>query len=150
MKFKTFLKMRSSPNFKVDANMEPLCISAAIDGALLDIGISAVSVSIGAIPIRASVPFLKRRGKVLMASVGGFRARFQPMQFKLNCPKANISGTIGEKGIKGSMDFKVACRTEADMCGEVTGKTGAIRFDLGEEESVCGDRDDNKDVRGKE
>lgn len=150
MKFKTFWKMKSSPNFKVEANMEPLCIAAAIEEAALEVGISALSVSIGAIPIRAAVPFLKRRGKVLMASVGGFRARFNPMQLKLNCPKALIKGTIGEGGIKGKMDFKVACKTEADMCGEVTGRPGAIRIDLGGDEPVCRDRDEDRDVREKE
>lgn len=149
MKFKTFWKMRSSPDFKVDADMEPIGIDAGIEGAF-EAAIGAISASVGAIPVRVAVPFLKRRGKVLVASVGGFKARIDPMHLKLGCARAQIKGTLGEKGIKGKMDFKVACRTEADMCGEVTGRPGAIRLDFGEEEPVCQDRDEGKDVRGKE
>lgn len=148
MKFKTFWKMRSSPDFKVDADMEPIGIDAGIEGAF-EAAIGAISASVGAIPVKVAVPFLKRGRKVLVASVGGFKVRVDPVHLKLDCAKGHIKGTLGEKGIKGKMDFKVACRTEADMCGEVTGRPGAIRFDLGEEEPVCRDRGEGGDERGK-
>jgi len=145
MKFKTFWKMRSSPNFKVNADMEPIGLDAGLEGAF-EAGVGAISASIGEIPVKVAIPFLKRRGKILVASVGGFKVKLDPFHVKLDCARLHLKGVLGQGGIKGSMECKVACRTEADMSGEVTGKPGILKLDLGEEESVRQDTDDGEDV----
>lgn len=147
MKFKTQGRMRSSPNFKVDADVHPIGIDSTIAGSF-EGGVSAIAASIGEIPVKVAIPFLKRKEKTLIASIGGFKIKLNPFHIKVDNAKVHVKGTLGPDGIKGRLDCQVACRTDVDMSGEVTGKPGIFKLDLGEEEQAYKDKDGGEDACG--
>jgi hypothetical protein len=130
MKFKVFGRMQSCPSLKLETDIQPLDFKTSLNGHFHG-ELGPFSAYIGEIPIRLTVPFLKRRP--IMMSVGAFPVKLD--RFAVNVEKAalDVNGTLGLKGIHASVDSKIDCSTDMDLKGEVTGKVGLSHLELGEE-----------------
>ena len=133
MKFKTYVRMKSCPSVKLDASVSPLDFKTSISGAFRGEA-GPFAGKIGEIPVRMSIPFLKRR-RVVVASIGGFPLALE--RFSVNVEEAglNVNGTIGLEGIRADIDSKIDCSTDMDIKGHVEGKVGLPPLNLvGDEE----------------
>lgn len=131
MKFKVFGRMQSCPSLKLETDIQPLDFNTSLNGHFHG-ELGPFSAYIGEIPIRLTVPFLKRRP--IMMSVGAFPVKLD--RFAVNVEKAalDINGILGLKGIHASVDSKIDCSTDMNLKGEVTGKVGLSHLELGEEQ----------------
>ena len=133
MKFKSHFAMRSCPEFKVDAKTNPIAFRTSIKGAF-NCKVGAIALNIGEIPIRLTIPFLKGRERApVAATIGGFGVKLNPFDISIDDLSLGLDGVLGCEGINTSMDCKVACKTEMDVVGVVSGKVAAAAFELEEE-----------------
>jgi hypothetical protein len=134
MKFKGHARMGSNPSFTVDAKVEPLGFESSLAGAIEGM-IGAMAASIGEIPIRLTIPFLKRRGAPpVVATVGGIAVKLRPLSVKVGAESLHMKGILGTKGIEGKVGCQVACRTEMEVEGRVGGKLGSVVLQLGSDD----------------
>ncbi len=138
MKFKGHAHMASSPGVALDAKLGPVGFESALSGAL-ELSLGAIAAGIDEFPIRLAIPFLKRRGgPVVVATLGGFKARVKPFSAKVATEALHVKGTIGTRGIEGRLEGQVACKTDMDVHGQVGGKLGSVVLNLGSDEEFEG------------
>jgi hypothetical protein len=136
MKFKTRAAMQSAPTFHVDARLDPVQVQGGLHGSG-EAHVGPISVSIGEIPVRFVVPFLKRRRRqVMLGSIGGFDISLRPLQVGVKGLEVQVQGVLGPKGLSGSADGKVDCTTEVQMEGDVVGSVGRVIVELGEADKL--------------
>lgn len=130
MKFHVLGRMRGDPSINLDASVEPLDFETSIKGVFHG-ELGPFKAHIGTIPIRMTVPFLKRRP--VMASVGGFCIDLN--RFAVDVEKAGLDlrGVVGREGVKAQVRSKVDCTTEVELNGNVSGRVGLSHLDLCEE-----------------
>jgi hypothetical protein len=134
MKFKGHARMGSSPSFTVDAKVEPVGFESSLGGAI-EGTVGAIVASIEEFPIRLAIPFMKRRGDPpVVASIGGFKAKINPLSVKVAAESLHMKGIFGSKGIEGKIGCQVACRTEMEVQGRVGGKLGSVVLQLGSDD----------------
>ena len=135
MKFKTRAAMESAPSFHVDARLDPVQVQSTVHGSG-EAHVGPVSVSVSEIPVRFVVPFLKRRRRqVMLGSIGGFEISLRPFQLGVKGLDVQMQGVLGPKGLSGSADGKVDCKTEVRMEGDVVGSVGRVIVELGDTEA---------------
>jgi hypothetical protein len=134
MKFKGHAHMASSPGMALDAKLGPIGFESALSGAL-ELSIGAIVAGIDEFPVRLAIPFLKRRGgPVVVATLGGFKARVKPVSAKVGTESLHVKGTIGIHGIEGRLEAQAACKTDMDVHGQVGGRLGSVALNLGSDE----------------
>jgi hypothetical protein len=134
VKFKVFGLMKSSPGFTMENHIQPLDFSAHVKGMVKG-EVGAVSVDVGEIPVRVRVPFLKgRRHMTIIGSVGGTRIMVDPVTLSINEMGVSFEGILGRmgKGILMHTNARVACQTEMEASGAVSGRVGVGSIDLGD------------------
>ncbi len=133
MKFKTRMKMHSTPDFKANVSMEPIGFNTVVKGSFAG-ALGAIAATVDEVPIRLAIPFLRRKNKLqLIGTIGGFEFKLNPVTIKLDDANVQLDGIFGTKGIRGVMDTKVACETDARMDGSVSGRLGSFNVKLEEE-----------------
>jgi hypothetical protein len=130
MKFDVHARMQSSPAFDVQAKLDPMGVDLGFEGAL-SAAIGALSGTVGVIPIRVRIPFLRRRPVV--ASVGGFNVSVRPIQLNVEKARLQARGIIGTDGIRGAAHCDVSCQTEMDARGRFVGRAGNIHLNFTED-----------------
>lgn len=127
--------MRSNPDFKIDANIEPIGFDISASG-LVEGTVSAISATVDEIPIRLTIPFLKgRRRPQIVASIGGFKIRLEPFGVKLESESVRLRGVFGTEGIVGKLNTAVACKTEMEVTGHFSGKIDKLEPDSSDDKS---------------
>jgi hypothetical protein len=132
MKFNVRALMRSNPEIDFQGKLEPLAVDCGFEGGLSAV-IGAISGSVGEIPIRLRIPFLKR-GNLTVASVGGFTVKTHPIDVDVRRAHLNGRAVLGPEGIAGAGRCAVRCETEVDAKGTFVGKAGNIRLNFEGEE----------------
>ncbi|PXF58383.1 MAG: hypothetical protein C4B58_06660 [Deltaproteobacteria bacterium] len=136
MNFKAHATMESYPAFKTKIRMDPMHFDTSALGSF-ECAVGSISATIGEVPIRLAIPFMKPGSKLpLIASVGGFRIKLDPFEAKFKGIHLQLSGAIGTKGLEGKMDCDVSCKTEMDVAGKLPVKIGAIKVSLSEEDDL--------------
>ncbi len=129
MKFWARGLMKSSPDFKVAVKTEPLNVEGSVNGSLKGC-LDSVSGTFDEVPIRVAIPFMKckkgRRSPVV-ASVGEFKFKLDPLCVNIDGVSLNMNGVLGTGGINSSLDCKVDCKTEMDVKGDA-----AVKFRVGD------------------
>ncbi|GAB4381255.1 MAG: hypothetical protein Kow0042_31730 [Calditrichia bacterium] len=137
MKFKAKSLMKSNPDFEMDTHFSPLDFNVSVKGSL-ETTIDTIGGRIGEIPVKMTIPFLKRPGgPVLIGSIGGFNIKLNPFKLKLEQAEVKFDGILGTEGLKGNLKGKVGCQTEMDVSGHASGRVGTfnVKFEETEEES---------------
>jgi hypothetical protein len=133
MKFKFCGKMQSKPHMKVDASIDPVQFSTAMDGGFSG-SLGPFRGGISDIPVRMAIPFMKRRRLPVVAAFGGFRGRLDAFRFAVDSCSMGFNGTLGTKGIRGKMDCHGECESGMEAAGTISGKVGVSHPEPGEEE----------------
>ncbi len=131
MKFKAYGRMQSAPTVELDAKIDPLKLDTTAGGSLQG-QVGPFVARVGEIPIRVTVPFLRRRRPVL-ASVGGFRIKLDAVQLEVASAAVDIKGVVGADGIDMKANAKVDCDTDMKVKGWASGQVNLPTVDLGEE-----------------
>lgn len=132
--FKGQGSMHSNPDCKIDATISPINFESCVDGAF-EGSLGNISAEITEVPIKIAIPFMKKRQKLpVIATIGGFKIKLAPFQIKIEKASLNLSGVFGSKGIEGKMDCKVACKTDVELAGKLSGKVGLAHLDLGDDD----------------
>jgi len=134
-KFNAKMIMRSRPDFKIDANIDPIHFNASAGGSFAAT-IGPISATISEIPIKLTIPFLKRRRRPqVVAAIGKFKVELDPFGVKVEGASVRLDGVLGAEGITGKIDTKVNCRTEMDVTGYFSGMVGNLGPDFPGEDS---------------
>ncbi len=111
-----------SPEFHMQAKTGPLAFKLEGDGAV-EVHTGEIRCTIEEIPVRMQVPFLRRHhGRVLVASVGPFGVKLEPLEVKLRALGARIAGVVGPDGLDCALEGKVNCKMEVDITGKIPRK----------------------------
>jgi hypothetical protein len=111
-----------SPEFHLRANTGPLAFKLEGD-CTVEVHTGEIRGTVDEIPIRMHVPFLRRlHGRVLVASVGPFGVKLEPLEVKLRALGARIAGVVGPEGLEGAVEGKVSCEMEIDVMGKIPRK----------------------------
>jgi hypothetical protein len=111
-----------SPEFHLRAKTGPIAFELEGEGAV-ELRTGAIRAEIGEIPISMRVPFLKRHhGRVLVASVGPFGIKLEPLELQLRALGAQIAGVVGPEGLDCALEGKVSCKMEVDVTGKIPRK----------------------------
>lgn len=134
MKFKANGIMQSCPRFTTDIKTGPIDIEGTA-GGILEGEVGNIGVSVKEIPIRLTIPFLKRKKRLtVVASIGGFKVKVNPFGVKMEISDVKMKGILGTNGIELKADTHVTCKTEMKVKGEVHGKAGVLHLDFGDED----------------
>ena len=130
MNFKAHGLMKSNPTLNAKVKMDPNEFDTSVGGSFgLELG--TLTAYIGEIGVRFAVPFLKPRRKLpMIATVGGFRIRLNPLKIQSKGVAFRVAGVLGTKGSVADLDVGVKCQTEMDVQGHVPVKVGKIQVDL--------------------
>ena len=140
MKFRTKAVMRSNPDFELDTLLEPLTFYATASGEFNG-QIGEIRARVGKIPIDLLIPFHPKGKRVTVASIGGFTVRLNPMSIHIKECKIEAGGVLGDKhGMRAKMRGRVGCKTEMNATGKLSGKTGKLHLQLGDEDD-CDEHD---------
>lgn len=130
MKFKAHGLMRSNPSFNAKVKVDPVEFDTGLSGAL-GFEIGPVRAYIGEIKVRFAVPFLKPRRRLpMIATVGGFGIRLNPLRIQSKGIALRAAGIMGTKGSQADVDVGVKCQTEMDVDGNLPIKVGRIHVDV--------------------
>jgi hypothetical protein len=111
-----------SPEFQVRAKTGPLAFEVEGDGTV-ELRTGEIYCGIEEIPVHMRVPFLRRHhGRVLVASVGPFGCKLEPIELKLRALGARIAGVVGPEGLDCALEGKVACKMEVDVAAKIPRK----------------------------
>ena len=111
-----------SPEFHVRCKTGPLAFEVEGD-ATVELRTGEIYCGVEEIPIRVRVPFLRRHhGRVLVASIGPFGCKLQPLELKLKVLGARIAGVVGPDGLDCALEGKVSCKMEVDVTGKIPRK----------------------------
>ena len=117
--------MRARPVCKVDAKVKPIGFESSACGTF-GIDVSSISAAIGAIPVRVAIPFMKpKRELPVVAVIGGFKVKLNPLQVKVEGSSLHLKGVLGTKGIEGKMNCEVDCKMEIDLESDICEKVCA-------------------------
>lgn len=134
MKFRSQAVMESNPDLKLEASSEPIGFESTATGSFKG-DVSAIALSAEEIPIRLVIPFLRSgRGVRTIASVGGFGVRINPFTVSVEGAGVRLEGVLGTKGIRGTVEGKIGCRSKFDVSGKLFGKIASCTLDLSEDE----------------
>ncbi len=157
MKFKAYAQMQSCPGFELLTRIDPLDFDATISGAFKGT-LGPFSADVGEIPIRVTIPFLKRcNNSPVIASVGGIKLGLDSFDINVDKVALGLKGLVGRDGIKAKMNAKVDCETTMSVDGNVSGRVGLSHLDLGDDDEThhhpkpksCKDHAKDKDKKGK-
>jgi hypothetical protein len=111
-----------NPDFHLKAKTGPLAFKLEGDAAI-ELRTGEIYCGVEEIPIRVRVPFLRRHhGRVLVASVGPFGCKLQPLELKLKLLGARIAGVVGPDGLDGTLDGKIGLKMEVDVAAKIPRK----------------------------
>lgn len=133
MKFNSRIAMESRPDFHLDGVLAPLGFDASLHGgchATLD----SVSLTVGEVPIRLAIPFLKRRRPPVFVSIGRFKATLGPLRLTTEGMHFELKGVVGTDGIRGEAKGGVDCETEMRVDGDIRGQAGKLTVEFDEAE----------------
>jgi len=134
MNFKAKGILKSNPSFKMKTRLDPLKCKASLSASGRgDITVGEINIAIDEIPIKMTVPFRKKREPVLIASIGGFKAKISPFELKVKRASFRLSGSLKTDEINGEMDGQMKCSSEIEAEGKLNGKISAkpsIEFGL--------------------
>lgn len=134
MKFNAAGVMQSCPKFATDIKTGPLDFEGTAS-ATLEGSVSNIDVSVQEIPIRLTIPFLRRKKRhIVVASIGGLKVKLNPFGIKMEIGNVTVKGLLGAKGIELKTDTHVTCKTEMKVKGEMHGKAGVLNIDFGDED----------------
>jgi hypothetical protein len=135
VKFKTRIAMESSPGFDMDAALSPVGVNALVRGKC-KAAIDSIAVTVGDIPVRLAIPFLKQRKPPILASIGRFKITLSPIRLTAEGMEFELDGVIGTKGINAGIKGKVDCKTEMMMDGNLVGRVGTMSIEFDGEEPL--------------
>ena len=112
MNFKSHLRIAMDPEMRVQAHVH--AVDFALRGeAALGLATGPIHAEVGVVPLRLTIPFLRRRGPVLVGSLGPFRVALRPVEAQAHVKTARIEGRIGgEEGIRADFLGEGKCRTD--------------------------------------
>jgi hypothetical protein len=130
MNFKSRGLLKLKPEMTAKVKIDPLRVDTSVSGSC-ECRIGAISAYVGDIRIRAAVPFLKPRRKLpLMATVGGFRIGFKPLDISFGTKGISVAGVLGVDGIRTEVDGKLGGQVEGDVEGRLPFKEGCVHFEM--------------------
>jgi hypothetical protein len=126
--------MESNPDLKLHVSGEPVGFETTATGSF-KAEVSAIAGSVEEIPIRLVIPF-RRCGRSLqtIASVGGFGVRINPITVSVEGAGVTLEGVLGIKGIRGTLEGKIGCKSKLDVAGKLFGKIATCTLELPEDE----------------
>lgn len=134
MTLETHVVMEGSPEFKLQAKLKPTAFEAGGEGSL-KVVTGPITARVEEIPISLTIPFLRRGGGVVMvASIGVFGVRLDPIEAKLQAFGVRFDGVLGKDGMEGSLEGTVACRMELDLAGTLPGRVAEAAIEKALEE----------------
>ncbi len=155
MKFKAYAQMKSCPGFDLVTKFDPLDFETTIGGAF-QARLGPFSADISEIPIRMTIPFMKRCHSPVIASIGGIKLGLDSFNLSVDKVAMNLKGVVGKDGIKANMHAKVDCETTMEVDGIASGRIGLSHLDLGGDDELpdhptqaCCDNKDKEDKHGK-
>lgn len=134
MKFKAYGRMQSCPGFDLVTHVDPLDFESSIYGAIQG-SLGPFAAEVGEIPIKMTIPFMKRCDTPVIASIGGIKLGLDKFNIQFDKVSLNLNGVIGGKdGIKANLKAKVDCETDMAVSGSASGHIGLAGIDLGNDE----------------
>ncbi len=136
MKFKSHGLIKGSPEFEVCATSGPVGVKAAVEGSGKAV-LGPFDATVGEIPIRVRIPFLRGRGGVRrVASIGGFGVRLDPFEVAAEGFGVRFDGVLGIDGMRCDLKGAVACKMEMDLSGDLPGKVAKASLELADGEDL--------------
>ncbi len=117
MMFKTQLVLAMHPDLKLRAKVASM--SFGIDGeGSFGLTTGPIDARFDEIPISITIPFRRRHGRVIAASIGPFCVHLKPIEAHVRAFDVKIDGVLGKEGMECDLHAVGACKTEVEASGE--------------------------------
>jgi hypothetical protein len=131
MNLKALGKMQNKTNVTATADVQPVPFRAAAAGAL-EMRLDAVSAEVDKIPLQMQIPFLRRKSLPVIATIGGFSLKLNPLSLKVETASVTIDGELGTGGMRANLAGGLGCETGMDVDGQLDVPPGMLGRKAGE------------------
>jgi hypothetical protein len=132
VKFNTHAVITGNPKFTLSAKPGPFKVEADAQGAL-KIACGQIEARVSRVPIAMRIPFLQRRQRVEVGSVGPCTLRIKPLELEINAPSVHVGGVLAKDGMPCEVTGSLACDMEMDLSGTIPGRVTKAAFELAAE-----------------
>lgn len=136
VRFKSHAVVQGNPEFSARATSKPIGFEVGGEGSF-KLAIGRMEAEIGEIPIKVTIPFLRRaRGVRMVASIGSFGVCLKPFDVEVRGFGVHFGGVLGKEGLEGAVEGKIACMMHLDLAGSVPGRLTKAAIEIADGEDV--------------
>lgn len=123
MNLKSHLRLDMHPDMRVHAHVHAVDFAVRAE-ATLGFSTGPIHAKIGVVPLRMTIPFLRRRGPVLAGSLGPVDITLRPVEVHAHVRAARIEGRLGgDEGIRADLHGVGTCHTDVIVDAETPVKS---------------------------